>query len=305
MRVALRADPGGGVDLLGMHFPSRLGMAAGFDKDARVLWALWGLGFGFVEVGSVTARPWAGNPRPRVHRLPLDRAIINRMGLPSTGVEAVLPRLATRPPFPVLINVAKTGDPSIQGDRAVEDMRATVQAVRPGAGAVVLNLSCPNTEDGRTFEDPRALRDLLQACMATPGTAPILVKVSPDLSPAGLEMLAQIALMAGAAGFVATNTSKARDGLKTRFPGGFPAGGLSGAPLLQRSVDTVRRLRAQAGPGVALIGCGGVMSVGDAQAFLEAGADLVEAYTGFIYEGPLFPSRVNRALVRKALPAPR
>lgn len=294
MRVVFAPGDARPMDLMGLHFPSRLGVAAGFDKDAEVLPALWGLGFGFAEVGSVTARPWAGNPPPRLHRLVEDRALINRMGLPSKGARTVAARLARgRPRFPVLANVAKSGDPSLQGDAAVADIRAGVEAMLPVCDAVVLNLSCPNTEDGRTFEDRAALQALLAALRDLPGSRrPMLVKVSPDRSEADLLALAEEALRGGVTGFVATNTTRSREGLAVDGIADLPLGGLSGAPLRNRAVAVVRRLRASVGPDVPIIGCGGVSSASDFEAFLDAGADLVEAYTGFIYRGPFFVRKV-------------
>jgi len=193
--------------------------------------------------------------------------------------------------------VAKTADPAITGDAAVADFRDAVGVLAPLADAVVLNLSCPNTEDGRTFEDPAALRELLRAvrpAMAAGGGKPLLVKVSPDLPALALAALAAEALAGGAAGFVATNTTRSRDGLAATPTDGLPQGGLSGRPLLARSQAAVRTLRQAAGPRVPIIGCGGVRRRGDVDGFLAAGADLVEAYTGFIYEGPAF----CRALAR-------
>jgi len=281
------------ADLLGLHFPSRLGLAAGFDKDALVVNAVFGLGFGFEEVGSVSALPWDGNPRPRVFRFPDEGAIINRMGLPSIGAEAVAARLRRRPPFPVLVNVTKTGDPFITGDAAVSDIRDAVRVLSPRADAIVLNLSCPNTGDGRTFEDPAALEELLKAlntCDAILDT-PLLVKVSPDRDAAEMESIAGTALRHGVRGFVATNTTVLREGLGP-VDGGHPKGGMSGRPLHDRSLAVVRTLRACAGRDTVVIGCGGVSSRGDFERFREAGADLVEAFTGFIYEGPFFCRKI-------------
>jgi dihydroorotate dehydrogenase len=285
------------VDLLGMHFPSCVGMAAGFDKDAQVLRALWGLGFGFAEVGSVTASAWGGNQPPRMRRLVADQALINRMGLPSQGVAAVVARLARgRPPFPILGNIAKTADPTLIGDAAIEDIRRAAQAMLPVCDALVLNLSCPNTEDGRTFEEPASLRALLEGLRGMHGPSrPMLVKVSPDRPAAELLELAAEALRGGIKGFVATNTTKSREGLASGDAGSLPPGGLSGVPLRDRSLAVVRNLRAALGPLVPIIGCGGISTAEDIDAFREAGADLVEAYTGFIYRGPFFVKRVLRS----------
>ena len=282
------------VRLLGCSFSHPLGLAAGFDKDGDALPALYGLGFSFVEVGSVTAAPWPGNPRPRIWRLPRHGALINRMGLPSLGAARVADRLRRRRPrHPVFINVAKTGDPTLHGDRAVEDIRRAVDLLRGVADVLVLNLSCPNTEDGRTFEDPAALAELLRALALRPGEGPpVLAKVSPDQAPDLREALVDQALRGGVVGFVATNTTRSRECLGDPPPGGWPAGGLSGDPLRARSLAVVRHLRQVLGPRVPLIGCGGISCPDAAEAFLDAGADLLEAYTGFLYRGPCFVRRV-------------
>jgi len=280
------------VQLLGRTFSHPLGLAAGFDKDGAALPALHGLGFAFVEVGSVTAEPWPGNPRPRIWRIPRHGALINRMGLPSLGAERVAARLRRRrPPFPVFVNVAKTGDPALHGDRAVEDIRRAVDLLRGVADVLVLNLSCPNTEDGRTFEDPATLAELLGALGPMEGTT-LLAKVSPDQPPATREALVQEALRGGVTGFVATNTTRSREALGDPPAEGWPTGGLSGEPLRERSLAVVRHLRGILGPRVPLVGCGGIGSAADAEAFLDAGADLLEAYTGFLYRGPCFVRRV-------------
>ncbi len=278
------------VRVLGLAFDHGLGLAAGFDKDARALWGLYALGFGFVEVGSVSARPWPGNPRPRVFRVPGERALINRMGLPSEGAEAVARRLRDRPPIPVFVNVTRTADPSLTFEAGIEDLCRAITVLAPVSDAVVLNLSCPNTPDGRTFQEPEALAALLRAVRARcgDGSRPVLVKVGPDLDPGSLQALATTALRAGVRGFVATNTTLARDGLPAPPAGGWPAGGLSGPPLRERALSAVRHLREVAGRDAVIVGCGGVESREDVERFREAGADLVEAYTGFIYGGPLF-----------------
>jgi len=288
-------DPIHAVSALGLRFDHRFGIAAGFDKNARALWGLYALGFAFVEVGSVSARAWSGNPRPRVWRVPANRALINRMGLPSDGAKAVAKRLKRRPPFPVFVNVAKTADPAVVGDAAVADIRRAVEVLAPVADAVVLNLSCPNTLDGRTFEEPAALEELLRALQDAKKSRPILLKISPDLSRPVLEAVADAALRNGVRGFVATNTTTDRTDLGPSPREGWPEGGVSGPPLREKAVATVRALRSFAGRGPVIVGCGGVEGPADMERFLEAGADLVEAYTGFIYEGPSFCRTVIRS----------
>lgn len=288
--------PGGTPQrLLGLAFDHRMGLAAGFDKDARALWGLYALGFGFIEVGSVSARPWPGNPRPRVFRLPEERALINRMGLPSEGAEAVARRLRHRPPIPVFVNVTRTADPSLTLGAGIEDLCRAIAVLAPVSDAVVLNLSCPNTRDGRTFQDPEALGALLRTLRdRSEVSRPILVKIGPDVSGESLDALAGTALRGGARGFVATNTTLSRDGLPAPPSGRWPEGGLSGPPLRDRALAAVRRLREFAGRDAVIVACGGVETREDMERFREVGADLVEAYTGFVYGGPFFCKRVVR-----------
>ena len=302
---AALAVPGGGgfirrmtdptprpVEVLGLSFRNPVGLAAGFDKDARHVQAMAALGFGFVEVGSVTARPSPGNARPRLFRLPADGALINRMGLNNEGAEATAARLAglERRPVPIFVNVAKSHDKTLSGDAAVADYVRSITAMAPLADVLVLNISCPNSGDGRTFEDPELLGPLLDAVTAAIGAdgPPLLVKVSPDLDAERLEAVARLSLDAGAAGFTATNTTVDRSGLSTAAAAldAIGPGGLSGAPLHARAVETVRRLRAFVGPEVTLVGVGGIRGPDEARAFIDAGADLIQLYTGFIYGGP-------------------
>ncbi|MCB9550470.1 MAG: quinone-dependent dihydroorotate dehydrogenase [Myxococcales bacterium] len=312
---AARAVPGGAaligrltrpaarpVERLGLVFDNPVGLAAGFDKDARHVAAMAGLGFGFVEVGSVTARPAGGNARPRLFRLPADGALINRMGLNNGGAAAAAARLGAMGarPVPVFVNVAKTPDPAIEGEAAIADYVAAVAAVRGVADAVVLNVSCPNSGDGRTFEEPALLGPLLDAVMAALGAdgPPLLVKVSPDLSAETLRAVARLAVARGARGLSATNTTVERAGLATPAArlAAIGRGGLSGAPLHRRAVECVRLLRAAVGPSVTIVGVGGVRGPDEARAFFEAGADLVQLYTGFIYGGPGTVRRICEGL---------
>lgn len=287
------------VEIGGLKFPSVLGVAGGFVKGADALKPVWGLGFGFIEVGSVSSKSWPGNPRPRVLRLVADEAMINWMGLPSQGWQTVRKSLeASRPPVPILVNVAKTGDPFIHGDAAVADIVDTVTGIAPVADWIVLNLSCPNTEDGRTFEnDPDAMTVLLAAVKtALNGSRKLLVKLSPDKTPEQLSTLVDICMAAGVDGFVATNTTKTREGLLHQDISLLHAGGMSGHPLRDKSVATVAAVRRQVGQGPIIIGCGGIFNSGDAQMFLDAGANLLEGFTGFIYEGPFYCRNVLRDL---------
>ncbi len=292
------------VDCAGIRLPGPVGVAAGFDKDGRWLAELEALGFDFVEVGSVTARPWPGRPRPRVVRLPAQRALLNWMGLPSEGARAVASRLARereRVGLGVLVNVAKTPDPRIAGAEAVADYVAAVRLLAPVADAVVVNASCPNTGDGRTFEEPGAMRTLVDAVASEAARRgrKVLVKLSPDLDDEQLEATARAALDGGACGFVATNTTRAwsREALPRRVRGLVPAGagGLSGEPLRPRALHTVAALRRLGGSSVCILGVGGVFGPDDARAFRRAGAHAVEVFTGFVYGGPRTARRVAAA----------
>lgn len=289
------------VERLGLRFAHRIGLAAGFDKDARHVEAMAALGFAFVEVGSVTARPSAGNARPRLFRLPADEALINRMGLNNAGAAAAAARIAALPrrPVPIFVNVAKTHDPALCGEAAIADYVESIAAVRAVADALVLNISCPNSGDGRTFEDPELLRPLLAAVMDAVGDGPpLLVKVSPDLDEERLRAVARLALDAGARGFTASNTTVDRSGLATPADtlAAIGPGGLSGAPLHPKALRAVKALRGFAGPEVTLVGVGGVRGAEQARAFRAAGADLVQLYTGFVYGGPGTVRRICEGL---------
>jgi dihydroorotate dehydrogenase len=294
----------------GLTFRSPVGLAAGFDKNAEgvPLWAA--LGLGFAEVGSVTAQPSAGNPMPRAFRLERDRALVNRMGLNNDGAEAIARRLATekRPPgFVVGVNVAKTHDPAILGEVAVEDFRASVRLLLPHADFLVLNVSCPNTAEGKTFEEPAALDTLLVAVMAErarqASSVPVLVKLSPPPSPTDpgcTDELVAVARAHGVEGFVAVNTASDRAGVTADAATleEIGRGGLSGRPLAARATALVRRLYRLTGGTLPVIGVGGVDSAEAAYEKVRAGASLVELYTGLVYEGPGLPARIARGLLR-------
>ncbi|NNF58407.1 MAG: quinone-dependent dihydroorotate dehydrogenase [Rhodothermaceae bacterium] len=297
-------------DRPGLRFANPVGLAAGFDKNATLIpfWAA--LGFGFAEVGSVTAQPSKGNPQPRAFRLPADRALINRMGLNNDGAEAIASRLASldRPEAFVLgINVAKTHSPAILGEAALVDFQASVRLLLPYADYLALNVSCPNTAEGKTFETPDALDALLTVVMAEhaaqDSTVPVLVKLSPPISMTDFgctEELVALSLGHGVEGFIATNTAADRSGLQAP-----PArleeigtGGLSGQPLAARSTALVRHLYRATDGRVPIIGVGGVDSAEAAYAKIQAGASLVELYTALVYAGPGLVRRIQRGLLR-------
>lgn len=304
-RFLAPADPVLRVQALGRTFSGPLGVAAGFDKDGRHVDALGALGFAFVEIGTVTARPQPGNPRPRVFRLTEDAALVNRMGFPSEGAEAVAARLrAHRPRTPLGVNIGKTK--AVLPGEVLDDYRSSARLLAPLGDYLVVNVSSPNTPGLLDMQEVGRLRELLLAVKEVPEVRdrglPVLVKIGPDLADADVDGIADMALEIGLAGIVATNTSTHRHGLRTPAPAvaSLGAGGLSGAPLASRSVEVLRRLRARAGDRLTLVSAGGVTSADDVWARVLAGATLVQAYTGFIYGGPLWASRLNRGVAELA-----
>ncbi|MEX0821991.1 MAG: quinone-dependent dihydroorotate dehydrogenase [Rhodothermales bacterium] len=295
----------------GIDFANPVGLAAGFDKNAALVpfWAT--LGFGYAEVGSVSAQPSRGNPRPRAFRLPTDEALINRMGLNNKGAHKIsrrLRRLKDRRRIPIGVNLAKTHDPGVMGDAAVEDFRASFELMAPHADYVALNISCPNTREGKTFEEPDALASLLDAVMHqredSAPEVPVLLKLSPPLSDrivfdSAVEAAVEIGLDRGIEGFIASNTASDREGLSAddEYLDAIGAGGLSGRPLEARSTHLVRYLYRLTGGAVPIIGVGGVFSAEDAYRKICAGASLVQVYTGLVYRGPGLVRDIKRGLV--------
>lgn len=289
------------VEYLGLRFRNRVGLAAGLDKNAECLAAWDRLGFGFVEVGTVTPRPQPGNPRPRMFRLPQQRALINRLGFNNKGVDYLLQRVAETPFSGVLgINIGKNADTPIE--RAVDDYRLCLQKVYSAAHYVTVNISSPNTKNLRDLQDEERLRSLLQDLVRTAAQlaqqqgrrVPLLVKIAPDMSAEQIEAAALVARESGIDGLIATNTTISRPGLEAE-PLAAQTGGLSGAPLLPLATETLRRLRQKLGPDFVLVGVGGIGSGADARLKRGAGADLVQVYTGFIYRGPALIAECARA----------
>jgi dihydroorotate dehydrogenase len=293
------------VQAMGIDFPELLGLAAGFDKSAVGIDALAALGFGFVEIGTVTAEPQPGNPRPRLMRLPADRAVVNRMGFNNDGAQVVSGRLAGRSfAVPVGVNIGKTK--VVPEDAAVADYEKSTSLLAPHADYLVVNVSSPNTPGLRDLQAVEKLEPLLRAVRrraddVTDHHLPLLVKIAPDLADEDVLAVADLALAVGLDGIVATNTTISREGLSSAAADvdAAGAGGLSGAPLRERADDVVRLLRDRVGPDLTLIGVGGISTPADAQARLDAGADLLQGYTAFVYEGPLWPRRVNGTLCAK------
>ena len=299
-------DPVLRVRALGLEFPGPLGLAAGFDKDARGTRGLGALGFGFVEVGTVTARAQPGNPRPRMFRLTADRALVNRMGFNNSGAAAAAARLRGRARGPVVgVNVGKTR--AAPDEEAAADYAASARAVAEVADYVVVNVSSPNTPGLRDLQAADRLRPVLAAVRAALDAAsegrrvPLLVKIAPDLADADVDVVADLALELGLDGIIATNTTVSRAGLASPAAevAAAGAGGLSGPPLRARALAVLTRLRARAGDRLVLIAAGGIETPDDAWERLRAGATLVQAYTGFVYGGPLWPRRMHAGLAQR------
>jgi len=296
-------DPVLRVRALGLDFPGPLGLAAGFDKDGHGVAGLAALGFGFVEVGTVTARPQPGNSKPRMFRFPAERALVNRMGFNNAGAAALAARLrALRGPRPVVgVNIGKTK--AVAEDEAVADYVTSARLVADVADYVVVNVSSPNTPGLRDLQAADKLKPLLLAVRQALDEAsprrrvPLLVKIAPDLADADIDAVADLALGLGLDGVIATNTTISRAGLRdSAAVADAGPGGMSGAPLRARSLEVLRRLHARTGDRLVLISAGGISSAGDARERLAAGATLLQAYTAFIYEGPLWPHRVQADL---------
>jgi dihydroorotate dehydrogenase len=301
--------------VLGLDFPGRLGLAAGFDKNGVGIDALANLGFGFVEIGTITGEPQPGNPQPRLARLPADRAVVNRMGFNNDGAEVVARRLAARrldrtgrrQGVPLGINIGKTK--AVPEEYAVRDYEKSTSLLTPYADYLVVNVSSPNTPGLRDLQAVDRLEPLLRAVRTRADSlsdrhVPLLVKIAPDLGDEDVLAVADLAVSLGLDGIVATNTTIARDGLAST-PAQVEAagaGGLSGRPLRARSTEVLRLLRDRVGDDLVLIGVGGISTAEDALERLAAGADLLQAYTAFIYEGPWWPARMNTALAKQPAP---
>ncbi len=298
-------------DFAGVRFPNPVGIAAGYDKNAEYPELLRFLGFGYAEYGSITAHPSSGNPRPRLFRLKVDRGLINRMGLNNEGAEKICRRLrdskADQPglfeDFPCGINIAKTHDPGITGDDAIRDYITSYRHARDAADYITLNVSCPNTREGKTFEDKTALRELLDGIMAERRQTdpPILVKFSPDTSLTTFDELVAVCEDRSVHGYVLSNTSSQRNRLKTsgELLDRIGAGGLSGAPLYQKTLKRIEHMRNSLSDEKLLIACGGIDTPDKAIRMISAGANLLQIYTGLVYEGPSLVPRINDTLARR------
>jgi dihydroorotate dehydrogenase len=299
-------DPALRVHALGLDFPGPLGLAAGFDKDGTGVIGLAALGFGFVEVGTVTAHPQPGNPGPRMFRFTDERALINRMGFNNHGAAALSARLRAlraRPGYrPIVgVNIGKTK--AAAEDEAIADYLRSAHLVADVADYVVVNVSSPNTPGLRDLQAVGKLRPILRAVRTALDEAsprrrvPLLVKIAPDLTDPDIDAIADLALDLSLDGIIATNTTVSRAGLRdSAAVADAGPGGLSGAPLKARALDVLRRLHARTGDRLVLIAAGGIETADDARDRLAAGATLIQAYTAFSYEGPFWPRRVQQAL---------
>jgi dihydroorotate dehydrogenase len=300
-------DPVLRVRTLGVDLPGPLGLAAGFDKDALGPDALGALGFAFVEVGTVTAQPQPGNPRPRLFRLPVDRALINRMGFNNHGAASVADRLRSRRERRTVagINIGKTR--VVPEGEAAADYAASARLLAGVADYLVVNVSSPNTPGLRNLQATEHLRSLLTAVRdvldaASTKRIPLLVKIAPDLADEEIDAIADLTLELGVDGIVATNTTISRDRLASdpAQVAAIGAGGVSGAPLKERALGVLSRLHARTGGRVVLVAVGGIETADDAWERITAGATLVQGYTGFVYGGPLWPHRIHSGLARRA-----
>lgn len=293
------AEPNLKKQLFGLEFQNPVGLAAGFDKNAEVFNTLGAYGFGFVEIGTLTPKSQPGNPKPRLFRLPKDQGLINRMGFNNNGVGDAVKRLKKKRLRGLIVggNIGK--NKVTANEDALQDYLICLEELFPYVDYFVVNVSSPNTPGLRELQDKEPLTKLLLAVQernAQLGGKPLLLKIAPDLSNSQLDDIVAIAELTKLAGIVATNTTISRDGLSTARleVDAIGAGGLSGKPLKERATEVIKYLRTKGGPELKIIGVGGIFTPEDALEKLQAGADLVQVYSGFIYEGPSMPSRINK-----------
>ncbi|MGO2685100.1 quinone-dependent dihydroorotate dehydrogenase [Microbacterium sp.] len=291
------------VTALGLEFDSPFGVAAGFDKNAVGVRGLAALGFGHVEIGTVTAIPQDGNPKPRLFRLIPDRAVINRMGFNNAGADAAAGRLAKlrrrRPKTVIGVNIGKSRVVDVHA--ATADYAASATKLAPLADYLAVNVSSPNTPGLRGLQAVETLAPLLRAVKDAAGATPLLVKIAPDLPDDEIAAIARLAVAEGLDGIIAHNTTIGREGLRTdaAVVEAAGAGGLSGAPLRERSMEVLRVVRDAVPADFCVISVGGVETASDVRARLDAGATLVQGYTAFLYRGPLWARQINRGLQRR------
>jgi dihydroorotate dehydrogenase len=290
-------DPVLASTVFGARFPGPMGLAAGFDKDGTGLQAWGALGFGYAEVGTVTAHPQPGNPAPRLFRLTADRALLNRLGFNNRGAAELAARLARqRPGVPIGVNIGKSK--STPPELAADDYRTSARLVGPLAAYLVVNVSSPNTPGLRDLQAVESLRAILSAVLAETST-PVLVKIAPDLADTDIDDIADLAVELGLAGIVATNTTVSRDGLATHGVEQMGDGGISGPPLARRAAEVLRRLYGRVGDRLTLVSVGGIETPDDAWDRITAGASLLQGYTGFIYGGGLWAKHIHDGIARR------
>jgi len=295
-------DPILEVRAWGLTFPSPLGVAAGLDKDGSWYEDLLALGFGHVEVGTVTALAQPGNPPPRIIRVPQDRALINRMGFPGPGAAAVAERLVGRHRGAGVVGVNVGKSRAAAPAQAAADYAESVRQLAPLADYLTINVSSPNTPGLRQLQSPDQLRALItRVRRELEPPRPLLIKLAPDLDDGQLDQIAKLALELDLDGMVAVNTTVDRAGLGSsdRRIAAFEGGGVSGRPLAARSEQVLRRLRQAVGRRMVLVSAGGIEDADDVWRRMQAGATLVQVYTGFVYGGPAWPSRINRQLAQR------
>jgi dihydroorotate dehydrogenase len=281
------------VEAFGVTFPNPVGLAAGMDKDGAALRAWPALGFGFVEVGTVTARAQLGNPRPRLFRLPDSAAVINRMGFNNAGASALAARLEAVGPLEVPLGISLGKSKVTPLEEAVDDYLTSYTLLRPYADYIAVNVSSPNTPGLRTLQDKAHLAALLGALV---GKTPVLVKIAPDLTETAIAEVLGVCLAYGAAGIIATNTTLRRDGLAAADqPLAAEPGGLSGRPLTEQARKVVHFVHEETGGRLPIVGVGGILDADDAARLFDAGASLVQLYTGFVYKGPALVRAVARS----------
>lgn len=285
------------TEVAGVRFANPVGLAAGFDKDAEVPDAMLGLGFGFVEVGSITPKPQAGNPRPRLFRLAEDRAVINRMGFNNRGGAVAAERLAARQGRPGIVGI-NIGANKDSADR-IADYAEMTRLMAPLSSYLAVNISSPNTPGLRALQDEGPLRELLAAVAEARGDAgpPVFLKVAPDLEPTDIDAIARIAVEMRLGALIVNNTTISRPPLRSHHAG--EAGGLSGAPLRDLALRRLRDFREATGGAVPLVGVGGIASAEDAWQRIRAGASLVQLYSALVYEGPGLARRIVRGLEQR------
>ena len=290
-------DPVLASTVFGVRFPGPLGLAAGFDKNGSGLHTWGALGFGYAEVGTVTAQAQPGNPKPRMFRLPEDRALLNRMGFNNHGAGELAMKLARHlPDVPIGVNIGKTK--VTPPEEAVQDYATSARLLGPLASFVVVNVSSPNTPGLRDLQAVQSLRPILTAVQAETST-PVLVKIAPDLSDQDVDEIADLAVELGLAGIVATNTTVSRDGLATEGVDELDPGGISGRPVARRSAEILRRLYRRVGDRLVLVSVGGIETADDAWDRITAGASLLQGYTGFVYGGGLWAKRIHDGVARR------